>query len=318
MARALLSRPGTMKTRLIVTAFVLAGVAACADSEGVDEFATDDSGQADESKTDLGGTYTYYSITRDLRRCAFPMCSGYWVSRVNTSTTRCADGTWAASCYVAEVRWPMLGVNETTLATVQDRLHTGSVLVRGTVVSKSFGPEVGRFGEFKPTEAWVGQGPNAPSGPLAIVEEVGVRCSTTPCNSFREKKLNSSATAPLAELGWDDAGVDDDQIGRAITELFVRNVIIAGDRYTVRGPGGSAKARTVTQYYTRARDLKTCYVGGCSGQVCSDSPGMVSTCEWRPEYACYQDAVCEEQVEGECGWTETEELAACLANPAQN
>jgi hypothetical protein len=135
-----------------------------------------------------------------------------------------------------------------------------------------YGGSIGRFGEFKPTEAWLGQGPNAPSGPFAIVEETGVRCSSAPCNSFREKKLNSSAAAPLAELGWDEAGVDDAQIGRAITELFVRNVIIAGDRYTVRGPGGSAKARTVTQYYTRARDLKTCYVGGCSGQVCSDQP----------------------------------------------
>lgn len=306
-----------MKTGLIVTAFVLAGVTACADSEGVDEFATDDSGQADESKTDLGGTYTYYSVTPDLRRCAAPMCGGYWVSRVNTSKTRCADGAWAESCYVAEARWSLLGVNETTLASIQDRLHTGSVVMRGTVGSKDFGGSIGRLGEFKPTEAWLGQGPNAPSGPLAMVEEVGVRCSTTPCNSFREKKLNSSATAPLAELGWDEAGVSDDQIGRAINELFVRNVIIAGDRYTVRGPGGSAKARTVTQYYTRARDLKPCYVGGCGGQTCSDQPGLVSTCQWRPEYACYQTAVCEEQVEGECGWTETEALAACLADPTQ-
>lgn len=55
-----------------------------------------------------------------------------------------------------------------------------------------------------------------------------------------------------------------------------------------------------------------CYVGGCSGTVCSDQPGAVSTCEYRPEYACYRTAVCERQASGQCGWTETEELTACL------
>lgn len=55
-----------------------------------------------------------------------------------------------------------------------------------------------------------------------------------------------------------------------------------------------------------------CYVGGCSGQVCSDSPDVATTCEWRPEYACYEDATCERQDNDECGWTETEALRSCL------
>lgn len=55
-----------------------------------------------------------------------------------------------------------------------------------------------------------------------------------------------------------------------------------------------------------------CFVGGCSGQVCSDDPGVITTCEYREEYACYQSATCERQASGECGWTETAELRACL------
>ncbi|MEM9191931.1 MAG: hypothetical protein AAGF12_22350 [Myxococcota bacterium] len=59
-----------------------------------------------------------------------------------------------------------------------------------------------------------------------------------------------------------------------------------------------------------------CFVGGCSGQICSDAPGAPSTCEFRPEYACYRDAACERQSDGMCGWTETPELLACLTpNP---
>lgn len=57
-----------------------------------------------------------------------------------------------------------------------------------------------------------------------------------------------------------------------------------------------------------------CYVGGCSGQICSESSDIVSTCEWRETYACYREAVCERQSNGQCGWTETEELNACLIN----
>jgi len=58
-----------------------------------------------------------------------------------------------------------------------------------------------------------------------------------------------------------------------------------------------------------------CMVGGCSSQLCgeaSEDGGMVSTCEWREEYACYRSATCERQIDGKCGWTETPELTACL------
>jgi hypothetical protein len=57
-----------------------------------------------------------------------------------------------------------------------------------------------------------------------------------------------------------------------------------------------------------------CYVGGCSGQICSDDPNAVSTCEYREEYACYKQSSCERQASGQCGWTETPELKACLMN----
>lgn len=55
-----------------------------------------------------------------------------------------------------------------------------------------------------------------------------------------------------------------------------------------------------------------CFVGGCSGQLCTDQPDAASTCEWRDEYACYQSATCERQGDGQCGWTKTAELEKCL------
>ena len=58
-----------------------------------------------------------------------------------------------------------------------------------------------------------------------------------------------------------------------------------------------------------------CRVAGCSGQLCvgGEDPGF-STCEWRPEYACYRQATCEEQADGTCGWTGDAEFDACLSD----
>ncbi len=63
-----------------------------------------------------------------------------------------------------------------------------------------------------------------------------------------------------------------------------------------------------------APPLGKCYVGGCSSQLCSDKPDMVSTCEYHDAYACYQAARCERQATGSCGWTMTPELQYCLAS----
>lgn len=56
----------------------------------------------------------------------------------------------------------------------------------------------------------------------------------------------------------------------------------------------------------------TCIKTGCSGQICAAEP-TVSTCEWLPWYACFKTATCEVQDTGECGFTMTPELKACLA-----
>ncbi|MBK8215616.1 MAG: hypothetical protein IPK71_17935 [Myxococcales bacterium] len=56
-----------------------------------------------------------------------------------------------------------------------------------------------------------------------------------------------------------------------------------------------------------------CRRTGCSGQVCADRD-MMTTCEMRPEYACYRSAVCERGADGQCGFRKTAELTSCLAN----
>lgn len=61
-----------------------------------------------------------------------------------------------------------------------------------------------------------------------------------------------------------------------------------------------------------------CAVAGCSGQLCvsaDEAANIVTTCEYRAEYACYKEAHCGPQADGKCGWSQTPELQRCLANP---
>lgn len=59
----------------------------------------------------------------------------------------------------------------------------------------------------------------------------------------------------------------------------------------------------------------SCVAAGCSLQYCvseEEAATLVTTCEWRDEYACYGSAACELQADGACAWTMTDELQACI------
>ncbi len=59
----------------------------------------------------------------------------------------------------------------------------------------------------------------------------------------------------------------------------------------------------------------SCYVGGCSGQLCTDDPDAGSSCEYTPSYACYDVVgICEADADGQCGWRDTAELQQCIDN----
>ena len=81
----------------------------------------------------------------------------------------------------------------------------------------------------------------------------------------------------------------------------------------------SATETTATIVVTKTQvTLTPCYAGGCSGQICSDQAGAVSTCEYKEEYACYKTAICQRQPSGQCGWTQTPEFTKCLQDSQSN
>lgn len=258
----------------------------------------------------IDATSTFYSVRRDLRRCVSPLCGGYFVKRVNSWSTRCANGRFMRECYVAEID-----------RNVQPQTDSADLLVRGHLVAKRFG-RFGNLGELRVSESWKSIGNGRPVGTFYLARDRGVRCITFPCPTHHEAKLNSSFSRNIAGVNLEGAALADASAAYAAM-TGPDGLIVTGRDVVVTGPGGRSFELRATQAYVRSKSdsssnqpgsgsMKPCIKTGCSSQVCSDH-NVITTCEFRPEYACYQKAVCERQRDGNCGFTKTRELTECLA-----
>jgi len=96
----------------------------------------------------------YVSVARDLRKCASPMCGGYFVTALDGKDLVCRDGTHASQCYVASLEG-------TVVASIE--VERG-VILQGKVGSKYYGKTLGSFGRFTASRAWQAPAIGTPSG----------------------------------------------------------------------------------------------------------------------------------------------------------
>ena len=222
-------------------------LAACAGDDGVvDELAAEDLVDQEDSKADGDGTYTYYTMSADARRCAYPFCGGIFVDRVNRSTTRCSDGSYAEACYAPELDWTESGLSQGQIDRVRGALPAGigspaesTVLVRGRMTARDFdvAGTTRKLGVFVVTEAWLGLTADLPDGVFVKVADAGVRCIAAPCESQSERKLNSSARAMIAGIGADDLGLTEAQSQAVVEAQFNGGAIVSGARARVTEGG---------------------------------------------------------------------------------
>ncbi len=158
----------------------LLGLAACGQAyEDIDPPAE----LTDRSASDEGlPTETYYTATRDMRKCVSPICGGWYLHAVNRNRTTCADGTTVRSsrgCYVSEIDF---GGTE---------LAEGG-LVHGEFVKKE-------YADFGTWDTLVVDAiynplfdlPHAFFSRYNLVRDNGIRCFTSPCPSTDIAKLNT-------------------------------------------------------------------------------------------------------------------------------
>ena len=64
--------------------------------------------------------------------------------------------------------------------------------------------------------------------------------------------------------------------------------------------------------YKNCFAVKDCYIGGCSGELCTNNPEAVSTCEFLAGMECLNKDMRCELVDNECTWVLSEEAAECF------
>jgi hypothetical protein len=204
----------------------------------------------------LNDAYTYFAITADVRRCAFPTCGGWFLSRVNKTTTQCHDGRYASSCYTPVLDWSQAFLSaeqqgQLLEACSRDTASGGVYgVVRGSFArTNSTTPRPG-MGRFVISEAWITDADALSDGVFVKIRDNGLRCFTSPCPSLTETTLNNSRVTDIAAIDFAPSGMSDDEIAELMqTTTTPDGVMVAGYRYTVRENGATALGRTATTGY---------------------------------------------------------------------
>jgi hypothetical protein len=239
-------------------AILISALAGCsASAYPSDEPASDSQSAYDAATTNDA----YFEIWADLRKCASPTCGGWFVSRLNRSTTTCVDGRTGTSCYAPVLDWSATGLTLEQQVPFLDACNRAAgssgtyAIVRGAFARTNATPRP-ELGRFLIQEAWVAEGDPVTDGTFVRVQDNGIRCFAAPCPSLTEQTLNMTSTANIAAMDWSPSGLSADEIAECTQDLMTPSgLLIAGSRYDYTENGTAAKGRTVTaafQQITRA------------------------------------------------------------------
>ena len=174
------------------------------------------------------GTQEYYEIRRDFRRCASPLCGGYFLKALNQSQTSCADGSRAVECYVAEVDFDSLGSRAP---------GRSAAVVRGRIEALEF-DGFGNLGQLEVVEAWSASGSGEARFTYYRVGDNGIRCVTTPCFSTDAEVLNTALVESVSDIHFEQAGASEEAQARATSAITAGRLLMNG--LAVPTPEGSA------------------------------------------------------------------------------
>ncbi len=256
---------------LFASGLLLACLPACGADEGapVDPASADADIVSEDGKTDsLSSTSTYYTMRRDTRRCAAPACGGYFVARVNASTTRCFDGVSRAECYVTSRDLSPLLLDADTLANLESQVDTNGAVLRGTI---SRNPLFQSYGRFVASEGWLPATTARATGTFYRAAFNGRVCIAAPCADVHEAKLNSTVSADVAGVELERVTSKPPLLDAARLELDAEGILVAGANHVVTGPAGRALTLLPSQFYLRARPKaveRAC--GGFVGGACAE------------------------------------------------
>lgn len=187
-----------------------------------------------------------FTARPDFRKCAAPVCGGYFVKLVNKKLTQCANGRLQEECYVASIVYG----NSPVGSAAQSFTNRTPLLLIGAIVSKHYN-RVGNLGVFIAKEAYRSATHNTAVGNFYGVTNNGIMCITTPCFSYDEVLLNSNnRIAKLSDVNLEMSGALPDDIARAQQLLANGGTLYAaGKNQKYQGFAGIGVRLVAQQFY---------------------------------------------------------------------
>ncbi|MCU0664148.1 MAG: hypothetical protein MUC50_17695, partial [Myxococcota bacterium] len=178
-----------------------------------------------------GSASGYYSLTRDMRKCMYPMCGGYYLTAVNQTRMRCVDGSLQKSCYVADADFSAIKLPGSDFDALFSRVNSKLVVFHGTVESNVIEGR-GDYGRLVADKVYSAVTDKLPGTyePIYFAMDNGIRCIKAPCLSIDDVKVNTNS-APRSVMDVDFSGVQgatQEQRDAASMALYEAGVLVAG------------------------------------------------------------------------------------------
>ncbi|HTF95416.1 MAG TPA: DUF6748 domain-containing protein [Cellvibrio sp.] len=197
-------------------------------------------------------TGTTYTVKPDYRKCAFPMCGGWFLTPVNQyslylQTENEAHESAALlpnTLYVAYINYKRLGLDEKQIAELEAAMRSEQALLRGNITANKLSS---RAQTLVVNGAWVGANKNTPIGPYLNISSTGIVCITTPCPYFKANIINSDYSSEFHDLSLEKAYLDREQEAQAWQAISTTGLIITGTKYESSGfnPSGAEPGKGV-------------------------------------------------------------------------
>jgi hypothetical protein len=240
---------------------MFATLVGCAVAPDSDAELTEES--ATENAVGNPEAYTFFEIAKDLRRCSFPRCGGWFITRLNEATTRCHDGRYAASCYTPVLDWSQSELIEAQQAVLLAAADEGAIadgvkaIVRGRFGRTNTTPRPD-LGRFVISEAWTAENAATSDGAFVRIRDNGVRCFAPPCPSLTEMWLNNDAVTNIYGMDYTAAELTEYQFGECAAAIQTTDgMLTAGYRYSWTENNQAAIGRTATAVFMRLTNQRS-------------------------------------------------------------
>lgn len=245
------------------------------------------------------GAQTYYIARRDVRRCAAPMCGGFYVRAANLPTISCANGKPAAECYVAELNMLALKLPEGDKQNLRLAFGATEAIVQGRL---DFGDKTKpTYGSLMAVAAWRGVTGSKAMGSFYVAADNGIRCIKAPCVSTSASGLNGAPGHMVHQLDLTHTEVvapAEKQEAAQVLSHSREGVLVAGAVQLPKckeGADDCGPKLVASEFYARV------------------VPSEGAICGTRGAAACPRDQFCSFLMTADCGRTDMP--GKCMPRP---